>query len=93
MKNRLTSAPNLQKIILIGENRTQISANQDPEKFILADSLEEAVHQAQTFAEAYTAVNNQTAIVLMSPGSASFDMFKNFEDRGQQFQNLVKELN
>ena len=31
-------------------------------------------------------------IVLFSPASASFDMFKNFADRGNQFKNLVKAL-
>ncbi|MDO4979174.1 MAG: UDP-N-acetylmuramoyl-L-alanine--D-glutamate ligase [Candidatus Saccharibacteria bacterium] len=28
-------------------------------------------------------------VVLMSPGAASFDMFKNFSDRGDQFKKLV----
>ena len=28
--------------------------------------------------------------VLFSPASASFDQFKNFEDRGLKFKNLVK---
>ena len=31
-------------------------------------------------------------IVLFSPASASFDMFKNFADRGNQFKDLVKNL-
>ncbi len=31
-------------------------------------------------------------IVLFSPASASFDMFKNFADRGIQFKNLVNKL-
>ena len=31
-------------------------------------------------------------VVLFSPASASFDMFKNFADRGNQFKNLVKNL-
>jgi UDP-N-acetylmuramoylalanine--D-glutamate ligase len=31
-------------------------------------------------------------IVIMSPGCASFDMFKNFSDRGDQFIKLVEEL-
>ena len=31
-------------------------------------------------------------IVLFSPASASFDMFKNFEERGNKFKELVKKL-
>ena len=30
--------------------------------------------------------------ILFSPASASFDDFKNFEDRGKYFNNLIKEL-
>ena len=31
-------------------------------------------------------------VVLLSPGCASFDMFKNFEHRGRVFKQMVKEL-
>ena len=31
-------------------------------------------------------------VVLLSPATASFDMFKNFEERGDVFKNCVKEL-
>jgi UDP-N-acetylmuramoylalanine--D-glutamate ligase len=31
-------------------------------------------------------------VVLLSPACASFDLFKNYEDRGDQFRNAVREL-
>lgn len=51
----------------------------------LCDSLEEAVQKAHSCAETGD-------IVLLSPACASFDMFKNAEDRGEQFHQLIKNL-
>jgi UDP-N-acetylmuramoylalanine--D-glutamate ligase len=31
-------------------------------------------------------------VVLLSPACASFDLFRNYEDRGDQFRAAVKEL-
>jgi UDP-N-acetylmuramoylalanine--D-glutamate ligase len=45
----------------------------------------EAVHAAFHFAD-------KGDVVLLSPGCASFDLFKNYEDRGNQFKQAVKEL-
>ena len=48
-------------------------------------TLEEAIEKAKENAKP-----NQ--VVLFSPASASFDMFKNFEERGNKFKELVKKL-
>ena len=48
-------------------------------------SAREAVHAAFHFA-------SKGDVVLLSPACASFDLFKNYEDRGDQFKHAVKEL-
>ena len=51
----------------------------------MCESLEETIDIAKKNA-------NKGDVVLFSPASASFDMFKNFADRGEQFKNLVRKL-
>ena len=47
-----------------------------------ANTLEETVEIANR-------ISTYGDIVLFSPASASFDMFKNFADRGIKFKDLV----
>ena len=47
--------------------------------------MEEAVNTAKVHSK-------PGDIVLLSPASASFDLYKNFADRGTQFKNLVNKL-
>ena len=59
----------------------------DPAKLqiVHAASMEEAVQKAKELAQ-------PGDIVTLSPACASFDLYPNFEARGQHFKNLVKEL-
>jgi UDP-N-acetylmuramoylalanine--D-glutamate ligase len=52
---------------------------------VICASFAEAVRKAAEFAA-------PGDTVLLSPACASLDMFKNYEDRGQQFRQLVEEL-
>lgn len=49
------------------------------------NTLEECVNHANKIAK-------ENDIVVMSPASASFDMYKNFEERGNHFKRLVSKL-
>lgn len=73
-------------LILIGEDAKKISiALQGATEIIFADSMSQAVQVAKEKAR----IND---VVLLSPACASFDMFKNFEHRGEVFIRLVNEL-
>ncbi len=53
------------------------------------------IHRVADMAEAVMtadALASEGDIVFMSPASASFDMYKNFEERGEHFRRLVTEL-
>ena len=49
------------------------------------ETLEDAITKAKE-------VSKKGDIVLFSPASASFDMFKNFEERGNKFKQIVNKL-
>jgi len=48
-------------------------------------TMEDAVKMAQRLSE-------KGDTVLLSPACASFDLFENYEDRGRQFKQAVKQL-
>jgi UDP-N-acetylmuramoylalanine--D-glutamate ligase len=51
----------------------------------IANSLADAVERAHAMAK-------PGEVVLFSPGTSSFDMFKSYADRGDQFRALVQAL-
>ena len=75
-------------LILIGNTRKQIAKTAKQHGFhhiIMADSLQEAVRLS-----AEESVPGD--VVLLSPACASWGMFENFEQRGNQFKKFVREM-
>ena len=74
-------------LILLGQTAKAIAACTDrvcPVPYSFVSSMEEAVKLAEE-----KAVPGDT--VLLSPACASWDMYPNFEVRGEHFKNLVRE--
>ena len=84
---------NVSNLILIGDTAPKIfdAVKEEAEKqnkdlpIYMCDKFEDIVTTAKKVAK-------PGEIVLFSPASASFDLFKNFEERGNKFKELVNNL-
>jgi len=74
-------------IVCLGTDNRKIheAFGKTVELMVNTTNAREAVQAAFHFAE-------KGDVVLLSPACASFDLFKNYEDRGNQFKQAVKEL-
>ena len=75
--------PNVHAVYVIGETADEL-ARAIPDT-IRARDLETAVERAATAAQ-------PGEVVLLSPGCASYDQFRDFEERGEEFRRLVENL-
>jgi UDP-N-acetylmuramoylalanine--D-glutamate ligase len=74
-------------LICLGNDNTKLMEAFKPhiEVVLETTSMMDAVNAAYH-------IGNPNDIVLLSPACASFDLFENFEDRGIQFKNAIREL-
>lgn len=82
---RQLATDRVKELVLIGEASKKIAASWPGIRAHLAQSMLEAVETAYRLAR-------PRDVVLLAPGCASFDMFKDFEDRGRAFKNAVLSL-
>jgi UDP-N-acetylmuramoylalanine--D-glutamate ligase len=76
----------VKSIVFLGvDNTNLIDLYGQQKKWVEAKSAEEAVQKAKTMTE-------QGDVVLLSPACASFDLFKNYENRGDLFREAVLQL-
>lgn len=67
-------------------------SNEKPISMLKTQNFETAVKGAFAIAKAIASDSNETVSVILSPACASFDMFKNFEVRGNKFKEIVNTL-
>ena len=80
----------IKKIYLIGESSSFISKELENEISVeLCNTLQNAIKKIFFDIKKEKQFTN----ILFSPGCASFDQFKNFEERGNEFKRLVKIIN
>ncbi len=74
-------------IVCLGVDNTKLhkAFGHEVEIMVNTSSAEEAVKAAYH-------MSSKGDVVLLSPACASFDLFANYEDRGKQFKDAVKEL-
>lgn len=77
----ILTGPTSEKI----ENATKQALNGKSIEIYYTSNMQESVNLAKDIAKAGD-------VVLLSPASASFDLYKNFEDRGHQFKDCVNNL-
>ena len=76
---------NIKAVVAIGDTQQKILADAKEAGFsniVTADGFHEAVQKSKEIAQ-------QGWNVLLSPACASYDMFDNFEQRGEVFKEIV----
>lgn len=84
----ISEQENIKKVVLIGQTKENIAkaledASYSNFEILTTTDFAEVVAYAREIAE-------PGDVVILSPGCASFDMFKNFQDRGEQFKKIVE---
>ncbi|MCB0273006.1 MAG: UDP-N-acetylmuramoyl-L-alanine--D-glutamate ligase [Bdellovibrionales bacterium] len=82
---KIHEIPNIMSITVFGEMGTELFQKISHPNIVLTKSLEFAL------VEIFRTIKRND-VVLFSPGFASFDQYKNMEERGNHFTRLVKSL-
>lgn len=83
---RVVAAKRVKHVLAIGESRDRVKAAlEGVVRVELCDDLESAVERARANAVAGD-------VVLLSPAGSSFDMFRDYQERGERFRQIVRSL-
>ncbi len=80
---------NIQKVYLFGESKYMFAKYLDSKiNYEICSDLEEAFFKAIEYAKL---IIDDKLTFLLAPACSSYDQFKNFEERGAHFENIVKQ--
>jgi UDP-N-acetylmuramoylalanine--D-glutamate ligase len=85
----------VRELIVFGEMAELVQTAVEAQLSQSDERVLEKIHHAATLEEAVSIaarVARSGEVVLLSPGGTSYDAFKDFEERGNKFQELVQEL-
>lgn len=88
-------AEHVKVLILIGATSDKIQEALDMEIKKTGNGKDIDVIRAESYEDAVNTARSKATdgdVVILTPASTSFDMFKNFEERGNLFKKLVNEL-
>ncbi len=86
----IAGANNIHAIIYIGQEGEKIKHAVENAGASNIKIMQNAKNMAEIF-EQIKQVASEGAVVLLSPACASFGMFKNYKDRGEQFRSFAKQ--
>lgn len=89
LQTQLYKTPNLKQVILIGEvgKKLHNELQNSPLQNIISGPFSDFQSAVNSIFETLESGD----VVLLSPAATSFDMFKNYSERGDRFTQLVKE--
>ena len=77
------------KVYLFGQDRKKIAEEIAHEDIVIRECLDEIIDEIKNYFSSRNDLNQ--FIILFSPGCSSFDQYKNFEERGSAFNQLINQ--
>ena len=76
-------------VYLYGQDRKKIAEEITHKDIVIRECLDEIIYEIKNYFSSRNDLNQ--FIILFSPGCSSFDQYKNFEERGTAFNQLINQ--